>query len=548
MIKRIIPILIVILIFLSFVCINVFAYSFVYNNVTYYSKGYTLTYNADNTSFIDISSYGLKAYLAGSTSDNPYYSIDCNYIRVSHANTGNRGIYVTFSSTGSTTNYKRDQFQIQFIVSSGQAIIPSNVHIIIIDCIKYNSNAISIVFNNGGTASNPNTKLYNSDTHKGIFFNKDFSFSNSNFGISLFSDGNTLTFNSNGGSPIAPITDIEPNSTISLVDQFGFYLPQYVPTRTGFIFDYWYDIDNPVQAVRSLTVTEDTVLNAKYTVDTSYTSIYFTSGFYHDSACTNAIGGRVVEQIGSTYTFYYNSSNATGNFHGQITLDGNGYSKEYTGTEVSSGIYRYDIIVPSVETTVNVLTYETYDCTLYVFGGIWNDYVGNVYINGTPVLTEQQVVHFDGYTGIHLEFDMYPPYVITDIVFTDVLYGPFSYELTFNVSDTIVEMVGGDWGFYTHVDAYCYPNQDGVIQVWNRSITEYDITSRAPIIVYDESGNASWAFSEVDVMDTDWSQVQENIPRKLFGIFDGLFSLEGLAVLIPVIMMVSFTVWFLRRS
>lgn len=360
--------------------------------------------------------------------------------------------------------------------------------------------------------------------------------------------GYTLTFNSNGGSPIAPITDIEPNGRINFVDQFGFYLPNFVPERTGFIFDYWYLIDNPLHPVTSIVVTEDTVLNAKYTVDSTYSSIYFTSGFYHDSACTNAISGRVIEQIGSTYTFYYNSSNATGNFHGQITLDGNGYSKEYTGTEVSSGVYKYDIIVPSVETTVNVLTYETYDCTLYVFGGIWNDYVANVYINSTPVLTEQQIVHFDGYTGIHLEFDMYPPYVITDIVFTDVLYGPFSYEVSFNVSDTIVEMVGGDWGFYTHVDAYCYPNQDGVIQVWNRSITEYDITSRAPIIVYDESGNASWAFSEVDVMDTDWSQVQENIPRKLFGIFDGLFTLEGLAVLIPVIMMVSFTVWFLRRS
>ena len=537
--KRIIPIFLIIVIISCIVlpfAVSAELSQFSYVNITNFNN---ILSNQGNT-FIPITPITIDYYYTGSNISPVSGSIVVNYVQLVHVSFGNVNDirFCTNTDNNSGTNY------VIRLSSTGNiySYTLNNSGLLITGNNNFGS---FLILNQEWNYSN---QTYISQAH----FSRDFNSSEIGFeGFyiqSNYSLSYTLTFNSNGGSSIAPITDIEPNSTINLVDQFGFYLPQFIPTFGGFIFDYWYEIDHPLTPVTRITVTEDIILNAKYTHDSTYQYINFTSGFYHDAECTSPISARVNAEIGSTYTCYLKASTVPDNFYGQITLDGTNYSKEYTGTEVGSGVYQYNLTVPSVETTVNVLSYESLDCTLYVFGGIWNDYVGNVYINGTPVLTEQQVVHFDGYTGIHLEFDMYPPYVITDIVFTDVLYGPFSYELTFNVSDTIVEMVGGDWGFYTHVDAYCYPNQDGVIQVWNRSITEYDITSRAPIIVYDESGNASWAFSEVDVMDTDWSQVQENIPRKLFGIFDGLFTLEGLAVLIPVIMMVSFTVWFLRRS
>lgn len=533
MINRIIPILIVIFIFLSFVCINVLAYSFVYNNVTYYSKGYTLTYNADNTSFIDISSYGLKAYLAGSTSDNLYYSINCNYISVSHANTGNRGIYVTFSSTGSTTNNMRDQFQIKFIVSSGQAIIPSNVCTIIIDCIKYKSNSISIVFNNGGTANNPNTKLYNSDTHKGIFFNKDFSFSNSNFGISLFSDGYTLTFNSNGGSPIAPITDIEQNSTINLVGQFGEYLPQFVPEKEFYDFSGWSLTENGTN-VSSVTVTQDTTLYANWVADARNTMIIYDSAngwmnFYGDQNHST-----------SPPTLVISGNNVSINVYYEITSQvPNGYYLSYFNIEE------------------NGTTYRIYPDALYI--NIIVDTPG--YIQITPVFTQLKTLTVT-YNPTGSMQDNTMQFGVLEHAYrggTSVtLTGSYSYpmfitkiRLVGNTTHRIYEIdIQDSWdeqenNFYFEM-YFTMPDEDSTITVFWSVMGG---VAPLPVVSYDESGNAYFmGVSEENLFSQDFSGARDLIPKDFVGIVEYFGALQGLSIVVTIILVAGFAAFLLRRA
>ena len=66
----------------------------------------------------------------------------------------------------------------------------------------------------------------------------------------------TLTFDSNGGSNISPVTG-EKGSVISLAD--------YTPTRSGYTFNGWYSDSELTEKVESIELTEDTTVYAKWT-------------------------------------------------------------------------------------------------------------------------------------------------------------------------------------------------------------------------------------------------------------------------------------------
>ena len=66
----------------------------------------------------------------------------------------------------------------------------------------------------------------------------------------------TLTFNTNGGSAISSLTKEEG----AVID-----LSAYKPTRTGYTFDGWYKDVSLTQSVTSITLTENTIVYAKWT-------------------------------------------------------------------------------------------------------------------------------------------------------------------------------------------------------------------------------------------------------------------------------------------
>ena len=66
----------------------------------------------------------------------------------------------------------------------------------------------------------------------------------------------TLTFNTNGGSVISPITDVQDKS----ID-----LSAYVPTKEGYVFEGWYSDSGLTQRVVAAILTEDMTVYAKWT-------------------------------------------------------------------------------------------------------------------------------------------------------------------------------------------------------------------------------------------------------------------------------------------
>ena len=83
-------------------------------------------------------------------------------------------------------------------------------------------------------------------------------------------DTHTVTFNSNGGSAVSPITDVNYGATVTLPS---------VPTKTGYTFAGWFSDDTTfaVPFLESTAVTDTITIYAKWTADT-YTVTFDANG------------------------------------------------------------------------------------------------------------------------------------------------------------------------------------------------------------------------------------------------------------------------------
>lgn len=82
------------------------------------------------------------------------------------------------------------------------------------------------------------------------------------FDLTRIPANHTLTFNTNGGSAIQPVTEPE-NTDIDLV--------AYMPTKEGFKFEGWYADEALTQKMYKVTLGQDTTVYAKWTADTPAT-------------------------------------------------------------------------------------------------------------------------------------------------------------------------------------------------------------------------------------------------------------------------------------
>ena len=121
----------------------------------------------------------------------------------------------------------------------------------------------------------------------------------------------TVTFNSNSGTAVSPITDLLTGSTISAPT---------APTRTGYTFGGWYEDDNTFTDAwnfASDTVTVNTTLYAKWTANT-YNITYNLDGGTNDASntatYTYATGLTLQNPTKAGYTFsgWYDNAGFTG--------------------------------------------------------------------------------------------------------------------------------------------------------------------------------------------------------------------------------------------
>lgn len=525
--KRIIPIFLIIVI----ICCIVLPFSvsafiqggftvnsnpYIYNGITYYGMYFKFIYKADLAKTnINISDF--KA--VGQTIQGVQINID------KYAVTSNSSGYRIIFYDSSTTNPNA--------------------------AFTYIFNLDNSIYGFGiGYFSNTNLTDNTWNGSDGILFNKEIYIDNEYVTFILsktpISSTYTINFNSNGGSTIEPISDIEPGSTVNLDVTFGgitTYNPAFVPEREGYIFDYWYQIDYPLTPVHSITVNDDISLIAKWSNDPALAHITFGDGFYSDINHSAALTGGYYE-IGSYIDFYtyYSGSKI---YRGKVAFtDLNDNVTYYQGP---SGSYRYHVqITESGSFSLVLLDY----CTTYV--SLYPD------VEGTYVSHIQYAIQdgeWHNYTfddaltiqpGNHLHFRFYltAPYVITEGVY---YYTLIDYENVFIRSDV---KTNNNWQtFWSEVYLDFTVNHSGTLYLYVKSISDYDITSRDIVGIYDEStGEFSWAVSEVSLLDTNWEDVASNVPQNLAYMFDGIYSLSGLAIIVPLCMMVAFGLWFIRRS
>ena len=75
-------------------------------------------------------------------------------------------------------------------------------------------------------------------------------------------DGYDVSFNSMGGSSVATITNV---TGIFLTDEDGYYLSQYIPTKSGYKFDGWYTDTSYTNLIKEIfVITSDITLYAKW--------------------------------------------------------------------------------------------------------------------------------------------------------------------------------------------------------------------------------------------------------------------------------------------
>ncbi|MEG1529191.1 MAG: InlB B-repeat-containing protein, partial [Clostridia bacterium] len=228
---------------------------------------------------------------------------------------------------------------------------------------KWTINKYTLTFNsNGGSDVAPITQDYNTSvtrptdpTKTGYIFEawyKDSNLSTAfNFATDMLTENTTLfakwtanqytlTFNSNGGSDVAPITQDYNTSVTRPTD----------PTKTGYIFEAWYKDSNLSTAFNFATdmLTEDTTLFAKWTAN-QYTLTFNSNGGSDVAPITqdyNTLVAKPTDPTKTGYTFeaWYKDSNfatpfnfATDKLTENTTLFANWTINKYTFTFNSNG-------------------------------------------------------------------------------------------------------------------------------------------------------------------------------------------------------------------
>ena len=169
----------------------------------------------------------------------------------------------------------------------------------------------------------------------------------------------TLTFETKGGSPLAPLTNINENTVINL--------SSYNPTRQNYDFDGWYSDPELQNRVTSVTMTDNITVYAKWTLnygDISLTYINPTglSAFkINDTNVTgNTITGYITSNYKNTFKIVPNDSwtvtsvvvtDASDN----VTNAGPGTVNEYLEFQVN-GTTSYDVVITLTEEAFFITT------------------------------------------------------------------------------------------------------------------------------------------------------------------------------------------------
>lgn len=348
------------------------------------------------------------------------------------------------------------------------------------------------------------------------------------------SNGYTLTFNSQGGSSINPIEDIEEGETILLGDSTGYY-PEYVPTKPYYIFDGW-SLEEEGSIVRQVTVTEDTTLYAQYHVNpqncqilTSSTNNY--ASFYSDSSFTNTLPPIVI---------------AGSNVELDVWIQDNAPENWY-----------FDYL----EVEYNNSTYRLYQETLDLHFTIPIEQAG--YVQLTAVYSQRHTVEI-----------RYNPSGENN----DNTFDFFNDDNTFLTGETV--HLWGSYGFpsfWTNTriigknSSRIYESHVNVYDEWNESSENFDFdmyftmpdedvivmvfwsvmagVTAQPTVSYDESGNPYFVgIDEEDIFSQDFSRANDLIPEQLIGVAEYFTYFDGLAVIITIILVAGFAAYILRHS
>ena len=325
---------------------------------------------------------------------------------------------------------------------------------------------------------------------------------------------------------------------------YGTYKSEYIPNRPAYVFSYWYELDRPLTPVYQITPNSQTRLYAKWTSADYTVTLNFPNECYWDVDGYNAIPRNLQYEQIKNITFYYDSTydNRSGyTFQKTMNVTSADGNFVIVGEETSiQGVYKFSYDVGIVGASFSPNWFRNPTIQLVIYPQTWGTF-SDIKLDGVSWNGNPKVVSASEHT---LTFNVYPPMVIAN--------GQFMWSLDgdtdgFYIKTEVIE-TNSSYGFYTKVTCKYTTLKNGAFYFIIRSISEYDSTSYQPVIVYDENSNASWAFSEVELLDTNWSDVNDNLPHKLNGLLDGLYGLSGLAILVPLVMMVSFAIWFVRRS
>ena len=428
--------------------------------------------------------------------------------------------------------------------------------------ICYRLNNVNYLIN--GSSDNPTVIPYSIWSQSGfmIVAQNEIAINNTVYFV-LGTSGYTLTFNSQGGSSISPLTGV--SGTVHLGES-GEYYPQYVPTKHGYDFVGWFTSESGGTAIYDIDVQADTTLYAHWHLSTSYKQLICIDDFYEDSACTENIAGGIYF-TGETVTLYqkHTESGDYSHFYGQAELESGvtDYKRTLQGVDIGNGVYQFTFNMDDTYYLSSVI-YPSYRCVVsFVDLEDGQDYhIGLITINGVSYnrLDENIDWHFDengfwvyydadSYRGINVTCRIYPPYVFAD---ADCYYDLNNqYDVWFN--STVVEVDNNPYGFVLDCYASVTPLSVCTLSIIGKTITDYDINERQPIAIIDEStGEMSWVIDiEAEWNDIfsniDYSTVQNEIPHVMNGILDGIFSLYGLSVLVTIFIVVGFSAWLIRN-
>lgn len=315
----------------------------------------------------------------------------------------------------------------------------------------------NMFYNTGGTfKGNPNTNTTYYVEHEPI----------------QMVEGYNIYFNSMGGSSIPTI---ENTTLINLVDVNGNYLYEYIPTRTGYKFDGWY---NSTEYTTKITVIF--IIDSDKTLYAKWTPIYI---YFHMN------GGSGVGYYGETDIGEYQYDGGTldlidseGNYKLQFTpfkagwIFGGWYTDQeltipilYVNTEDDIHLYAKwtrELLVElnlnsNPDFRINIVnidkdsgTYITGSETIvrYIVGNPVSPFEESSYIDFYAVSAGAAEIRFNDYDGNEYTFVIYVLEYGTTINYFKTIYIGSRYEITeglTNVDLSSMTYIGGD-------NTYCY--------------------------------------------------------------------------------------------